>query len=78
MTDAADDHPDHKAAFALVHAAAISTGFTGTLFTSSPTAVSGDWPWPQGAAPDTPLDAHSVPGSTYPEHVHGRPPVRVA
>lgn len=79
VTDAADDHPDHKAAFALVLAAAISTGFSGTLFTFvAHSGEDGDWPWPQGAAPDTPLDAHSVAGSTYPKHVHWPPPVRVA
>jgi LmbE family N-acetylglucosaminyl deacetylase len=33
VTDGADDHPDHKAAFALVHDAAAAAGYAGTLFT---------------------------------------------
>jgi LmbE family N-acetylglucosaminyl deacetylase len=78
VTDAADDHPDHKAAFALVHAAATSTGFSGTLFTFvAHSGEDGDWPWPQGAAPNRQLEAHSVAGSRYPREVPWPPPVRV-
>ncbi|MEA2629380.1 MAG: hypothetical protein QOJ10_1840 [Chloroflexota bacterium] len=78
-TDAADDHPDHKAAFALVHAAATSSGFSGTLFTFvAHSGEDGDWPWPRGAAPDAQFEAHSMAGSRYPKKVAWPPPVRVA
>jgi LmbE family N-acetylglucosaminyl deacetylase len=79
VTDAADDHPDHKAAFALVRAAATATGFSGTLFTFvAHSGEDGDWPWPRGAAPDAQFEGHSVAGSNYPKDVPWPPPVRVA
>jgi LmbE family N-acetylglucosaminyl deacetylase len=79
VTDAADDHLDHKSAFALVNEAAASIGYSGTLFTFiAHSGEDGDWPWPRGAAPDAPFEAHSVAGSRYPKNVPWPPPVRVA
>jgi len=79
VTGAADDHPDHKAAFALVDEAAASTGYAGRLFSFiAHSGENGDWPWPRGAAPDAQFEAHRAAGTMYPKDVPWPPPVRVA
>ena len=78
VTDRADDHADHQATYDLVSDAAVSTGYRGALFTfvvhSGPNE---DWPWPQGATPGSPFEAHSTKRATYPAGVSWPPPVRV-
>jgi len=78
VTDRADDHADHQATYDFVIDAVVSTAYRGTLFTfvvhSGPNE---DWPWPQGATPGSPFEAHPTNGATYPIGVSWPPPVRV-
>ena len=67
VTAAADGHADHQAACGLVCAAAATTGFRGELYTYLIHAGGGRWPWPSGATPDAPFEAHVEDGKRVPE-----------
>jgi LmbE family N-acetylglucosaminyl deacetylase len=78
VTDGADDHPDHKAMFALVRDAAAFIGYGGPLLTYIVHSGSDeDWPWPRGATPGSPFQLNANANANYPKHVSWPPPVRV-
>lgn len=76
VTDSADQHPDHKATYDLVSDAIAAIRFRGTFLTFVVHSGPG-WPWPQGATPDSPFEARTIDGTTYPVGVAWPPPVRV-
>lgn len=78
VTDGADDHPDHKAMFALVRDAAALIDYGGPLLTYIVHSGSDeDWPWPRGATPGSPFQLNADANAAYPKHVPWPPPVRV-
>lgn len=78
VTDGADQHPDHRATFALVHDAIAAAGFKGELRTFVVhSGRSQEWPWPQGPTPTSPFEQHAVDGVTYPVGVPWPPAIRM-
>ena len=76
VTDRADQHPDHKAAYDLVRDAIAATGFRGRLLTFVVHSGPG-WPWPVGATPDEPFDSRTIGNTTYPIGVPWPPAIRI-
>ncbi|MFP5115250.1 PIG-L deacetylase family protein [Bacillaceae bacterium C204] len=78
VTDGADGHPDHQAAFLFVRDAVQATGYRGQVYTylihSGPDT---EWPWPRGITPRLPFEAHEYKGERIPSFVPWPPPVRV-
>ena len=66
VTDAADGHGDHRAAFGLARDAASAAGFRGKLYTYLVHVATGTWPWPRGATPDSPFEFHEEDGKPVP------------
>lgn len=77
VTAEGDRHPDHQAAFRFVRDAAQKTGWRGELDTY---LIHGgpQWPWPSGATPGLPFEAHDVKGARIPQGVAWPPSRRVA
>jgi LmbE family N-acetylglucosaminyl deacetylase len=77
VTNAADRHPDHRAAFLLVKGGAEAAGYAGPIDTY---LIHGgpEWPWPLGITPERPFDAHVVKGEQVPLGVPWPPSQRVA
>ncbi len=77
VTDDADTHADHQAAFWFVRDAASGVGWRGELYTYLiHSGDLSDWPWPSQLTPDAPFDTHSVNGMQVPGGVAWPPPVR--
>jgi LmbE family N-acetylglucosaminyl deacetylase len=76
VTNEADQHPDHQAAFRFVRDGAEQAGYRGPLDTY---LVHGgpEWPWPAGSTPEASLEAHEVQGVRSPRGVPWPPPLRV-
>lgn len=76
VTNEADTHPDHKAAFWFVRDALKPAAFQGSVLTY---LIHGgpEWPWPKGATPEAPLEVHDVKGRPSPAGVPWPPPHRV-
>ena len=76
VTDPADRHPDHRAAYRFVHDAVERVGYRGPVETY---LVHGgpEWPWPAGITPQSPLEAHEVKGERIPLGVPWPPTRRV-
>jgi LmbE family N-acetylglucosaminyl deacetylase len=77
VTTEADRHPDHQAAFRFVRDAMDKTGHRGELDTY---LIHGGplWPWPSGATPGSPYEAHEVKGVRIPQGVAWPPSRRIA
>jgi LmbE family N-acetylglucosaminyl deacetylase len=56
VTDAADGHADHRAAFDLVARAARAASFSGTLLSYLVHSDDGRWPLPRGVTPGMPFE----------------------
>ena len=56
VTDPADSHPDHRAAFELVARAAKAASFGRTIWTYLVHTADGRWPLPRGATPAMPFE----------------------
>ena len=78
VTDAADGHGDHAAAFDLVRDAAVAAAFHGELYTYLIHGRGGTWPWPRGAAPDGAFEAHEENGHQVPVGIAWPPDERRA
>lgn len=76
VTDPADQHPDHHAAYDLVRDAIANIGFRGELLTFVVHSGPG-WPWPIGPTPGLPFDSRTIGHTTYPIGVPWPPPIRV-
>lgn len=78
VTDGADGHPDHQAAYLFVRDAVQATGYRGHVYTylihSGPDT---QWPWPRVIIPRLPFEAHEYKGERIPRFVPWPPPVRV-
>lgn len=77
VTAEADQHPDHQAAFRFVRDAVEKMEHRGTLDVY---LIHGgpQWPWPLGATPGAPYEAHEVKGAQIPKGVPWPPSRRVA
>src|SRR5262245_20360221 len=78
VTDAADTHLDHAAAFWFVRDAANAVGWRGELYTYL--IHSGDlldWPWPSQMTPGAPFESHVVNGTPIPGGLVWPPDVRL-
>jgi LmbE family N-acetylglucosaminyl deacetylase len=77
VTDDADTHADHQAAFWFVRDAANGVGWRGELYTYLIHSGNlSDWPWPSQLTPDAPFESHRVNGTQVPGGVAWPPPVR--
>ncbi|MBA4387498.1 MAG: hypothetical protein C0404_05915 [Verrucomicrobia bacterium] len=76
VTDAADGHGDHSAAFGLVREAAADSGFKGDLFTYLIHSSDGSWPTPRGADPSAAFESGVADGKKIPAGVRWPPDVR--
>jgi LmbE family N-acetylglucosaminyl deacetylase len=76
VTNEADTHRDHQAAFRFVRDGVQAAGFEGPFDTY---LVHGgkEWPWPVGLKPQSPFEAHEVKGVRNPLGVPWPPPRRV-
>ncbi|PFN98557.1 hypothetical protein COJ85_20980 [Bacillus sp. AFS076308] len=78
VTDGADEHPDHQAAYLFVRDAVRATDYKGLVYTylvhSGPDT---EWPWPRGITPGLPFEAHQYKGERIPRFVLWPPPVRM-
>jgi LmbE family N-acetylglucosaminyl deacetylase len=76
VTHEADAHADHRAAFLFVRDAVEKCGYRGPL---DAYLIHGgpEWPWPAGATPGAPFEAHEVGGAPSPRDVAWPPPRRV-
>jgi len=78
VTDDADTHADHQAAFWFVRDAAQIVGWQGELYTYLiHSGDLSDWPWPSQLTPDAPFATHMVNGTQVPGGIAWPPPVRV-
>ena len=78
VTDDADTHADHQAAFWFVRDAAKVVGWPGELYTYLIHSGNlSDWPWPSQPTPDSPFETHMVNGTQVPGGVAWPPPVRL-
>lgn len=77
VTDEADSHRDHSAAFRFVRDAAVKAGFNGEIFTYLVHSRGHEWPWPWGVTPQRKFESHVVNGEVIPSGVAWPPPVRV-
>jgi len=77
VTAEADRHPDHQAAFRFVRDAMDKTGHRGEMDVY---VIHGgpQWPWPSGATPGSPYEAHEEKGVRIPQGVPWPPSRRVA
>lgn len=77
VTAEADRHPDHQAAFRFVRDAVTETGYRGDMDVY---VIHGgpQWPWPSGATPGSPYEAHEVKGVRIPQGVAWPPSRRMA
>jgi LmbE family N-acetylglucosaminyl deacetylase len=77
VTNAADRHPDHRAAYLLVKGGAEEAGYAGPIDTY---LIHGgpEWPWPLGITPELPFEAHVVKGEQVPLGMPWPPPRRIA
>jgi len=77
VTDDADTHADHQAAFWFVRDAANGMRWRGELYTYLIHSGNlSDWPWPSQLTPDAPFETHTVNGTQVPGGVAWPPPVR--
>jgi len=78
VTDDADTHADHQAAFWFVRDAANVVGWQGELYTYLiHSGDLGDWPWPSQLTPDLPFETHMVNGTQVPGRIAWPPSVRL-
>ncbi len=76
VTNEADSHKDHRAAFWFVRDAVKAAGYKGPLYTA--VIHSGEeWPWPRGITPELPFQAHELKGQQVPAGVAWPPTHRV-
>jgi len=77
VTNEADTHRDHQAAFRFVRDGVKAAGYQGAFDTY---LIHGgpEWPWPRGNAPQFPFEARQVKGVRNPLGVPWPPPRRVA
>jgi LmbE family N-acetylglucosaminyl deacetylase len=77
VTDDADTHADHQAAFWFVRDAANIVGWRGELYTYLIHSGNlSDWPWPSQQTPESPFESHIVNGTQVPGGLAWPPPVR--
>ena len=76
ITDEADGHSDHQAAYHLVCEAALMANFEGEIYTYLIHSVSGTWPWPRGASPEKPYGLHIEDGLQIPNGIDWPPQIR--
>jgi LmbE family N-acetylglucosaminyl deacetylase len=78
VTDDADTHADHQAAFWFVRDAANAVGWQGELYTYLiHSGDLSDWPWPNQLTLDAPFETHLVKGKQVPSGVAWPPPTRL-
>ena len=77
VTDKADGHADHAAAFDLTRDAAATAGYCGTLHTYLVHGRGGTWPWPAGATPEQCYGAHKENGLLVPAGIPWPPDERI-
>src|SRR5262249_11404328 len=79
VTDQADTHADHQAAFWFVRDAASAAGWRGELYTYLiHSGELSDLPLPSHPTADAPFEPHVVNGKQVPSGVVWPPPVRMA
>lgn len=76
VTDEADGHIDHRAAFWFVRDAARQVGYEGALYTYLVHGLPA-WPFPTGVTPNRPFESRKVDGEVAPRGLPWPPPRRV-
>jgi LmbE family N-acetylglucosaminyl deacetylase len=76
VTDDADGHIDHRAAFWFVRDAAKQVGYKGAFYTYLVHGLPA-WPFPTGVTPDRPFESRKVDGEVAPRGLPWPPPRRV-
>ena len=76
VTDGADGHIDHRAAFWFVRDAAKQVGYEGAFYTYLVHGLPA-WPFPVGVTPNQPFESRKVDGQVAPRGVPWPPPRRV-
>ena len=71
VTDAADDHADHRATYAVVAEAMRATRSNAQLFTFLVHAAGDRWP-----DPGPTFETKTIDGTVYPQHIAWPPPIR--
>jgi LmbE family N-acetylglucosaminyl deacetylase len=76
VTDDADGHIDHRAAFWFVRDAAKQVGYKGAFYTYLVHGMPA-WPFPPGVTPERPFESRKVDGEVAPRGLPWPPPRRV-
>jgi LmbE family N-acetylglucosaminyl deacetylase len=76
VTDDADGHIDHRAAFWFVRDAAKQVGYKGAFYTYLVHGLPA-WPFPTGVTPDRPFESRKVDGEVAPRGLPWPPPRQV-